>query len=68
VLVILDDGTTAMTGMPERPALGRSITSQTGKIIREDLAGTFGAKECMSLMEARARASSLVEGKMTRNH
>jgi hypothetical protein len=51
VLVTVDDGTTAMTGMPERPAFGRSITSQTGKIIREDLAGTLGAKECTSLME-----------------
>ena len=51
MLVTVDDGTTAMTGMPERPAFGRSITSQTGKIIREDLAGTLGAKECTSLME-----------------
>ena len=43
-LVILDDGTTAMTGMPEHPACGRSITVGPARSSEEDLAGALGAR------------------------
>jgi indolepyruvate ferredoxin oxidoreductase alpha subunit len=39
VLIILDNGTTAMTGLQEHPGTGRRLDhSQTGKVIFEDLA------------------------------
>jgi indolepyruvate ferredoxin oxidoreductase alpha subunit len=43
VLVILDNGTTAMTGMQEHPATGRTMThAKTGKVIIEDLVRALG--------------------------
>jgi indolepyruvate ferredoxin oxidoreductase alpha subunit len=43
VLVILDNGTTAMTGMQEHPGTGRTLNhAQTGKVIFEDLARSLG--------------------------
>ena len=45
VLIILDNGTTAMTGMQEHPGTGRTLDHQrTGKVIFEDLARTLGVK------------------------
>jgi indolepyruvate ferredoxin oxidoreductase alpha subunit len=45
VLLILDNGTTAMTGMQEHPGTGRTLEhAQTGKVIFEDLARTLGIK------------------------
>jgi indolepyruvate ferredoxin oxidoreductase alpha subunit len=43
VLIILDNGTTAMTGMQEHPGTGRTlIHDKTGKVIFEDLARALG--------------------------
>jgi indolepyruvate ferredoxin oxidoreductase alpha subunit len=43
VLVILDNGTTAMTGMQEHPGTGRTLAhAQTGKVVIEDLARALG--------------------------
>ncbi|HEX7598634.1 MAG TPA: thiamine pyrophosphate-dependent enzyme, partial [Polyangia bacterium] len=45
VLVILDNGTTAMTGLQEHPGTGRKLGHQaTGKVIFEDLARTLGIR------------------------
>jgi indolepyruvate ferredoxin oxidoreductase alpha subunit len=43
LLVILDNGTTAMTGMQEHPATGRTLThAKTGKVVIEDLVRALG--------------------------
>jgi indolepyruvate ferredoxin oxidoreductase alpha subunit len=43
VLIILDNGTTAMTGMQEHPGTGRTLDhAKTGKLILEDLARSLG--------------------------
>jgi indolepyruvate ferredoxin oxidoreductase alpha subunit len=43
VLLILDNGTTAMTGMQEHPGTGRTLAhAKTNKVIFEDLARTLG--------------------------
>lgn len=43
ILLILDNGTTAMTGLQEHPGTGRKLNHQpTGKIIFEDLAKSLG--------------------------
>jgi indolepyruvate ferredoxin oxidoreductase alpha subunit len=43
VLLILDNGTTAMTGMQEHPGTGRTLAhARTGKVIFEDLARSLG--------------------------
>ena len=43
VLLIVDNGTTAMTGLQEHPGTGRTLNhSATGKIVFEDLARSFG--------------------------
>ncbi len=45
VLVILDNGTTAMTGLQEHPGTGRKLDhAKTGKVVFEDLARTLGIK------------------------
>jgi indolepyruvate ferredoxin oxidoreductase alpha subunit len=45
VLIILDNGTTAMTGMQEHPGTGRTLAhAQTGKVIFEDLARSLGVR------------------------
>jgi indolepyruvate ferredoxin oxidoreductase alpha subunit len=45
VLVILDNGTTAMTGMQEHPGTGRTLAhAQTGKVVFEDLARSLGVR------------------------
>lgn len=45
VLVILDNGTTAMTGMQEHPGTGRTLAHEpTGKLVLEDLARAVGVK------------------------
>ena len=45
VLLILDNGTTAMTGMQEHPGTGRRLDHQpTGRVVFEDLARTLGIK------------------------
>jgi indolepyruvate ferredoxin oxidoreductase alpha subunit len=43
VVVILDNGTTAMTGMQEHPGTGRTLEHQpTGKVVIEDLVRSLG--------------------------
>jgi len=45
VLLILDNGTTAMTGMQEHPGTGRTLThAKTGKVVFEDLARSLGVR------------------------
>jgi indolepyruvate ferredoxin oxidoreductase alpha subunit len=45
VLIILDNGTTAMTGMQEHPGTGRSLDHHaTGKIVFEDVARAMGIR------------------------
>jgi indolepyruvate ferredoxin oxidoreductase alpha subunit len=45
LLLILDNGTTAMTGMQEHPGTGRALDhSRTGKIVFEDLVRTLGVR------------------------
>jgi len=46
VLIILDNGTTAMTGLQEHPGTGRSLKHKaTGRVVFEDLARTLGVKK-----------------------
>ena len=43
VLLILDNGTTAMTGLQEHPGTGRTLDHRpTGRVVFEDLARTLG--------------------------
>ena len=43
VVVILDNGTTAMTGLQEHPATGRTLDhKKTGRLVVEDLAKAIG--------------------------
>jgi indolepyruvate ferredoxin oxidoreductase alpha subunit len=45
VLIILDNGTTAMTGMQEHPGTGRTLDhARTGKVVFEDLARSLGIR------------------------
>ena len=45
MLLILDNGTTAMTGMQEHPGTGRTLDhAKTGKVVFEDLARTLGVR------------------------
>ncbi|MGO8673359.1 MAG: thiamine pyrophosphate-dependent enzyme [Capsulimonadaceae bacterium] len=45
VLIILDNGTTAMTGMQEHPGTGRTLNHRrTGKLVFEDLARSLGIR------------------------
>jgi indolepyruvate ferredoxin oxidoreductase alpha subunit len=45
VVLILDNGITAMTGMQEHPGTGRNLThAKTGKVVFEDLARTLGVR------------------------
>jgi indolepyruvate ferredoxin oxidoreductase alpha subunit len=50
VVLILDNGTTAMTGLQEHPGTGRSLDhAKTGKVIFEDLARALGIKNVFVL-------------------
>lgn len=45
VLVILDNGTTAMTGMQEHPGTGRTLAHEpTGRVVFEDVARAMGVQ------------------------
>jgi indolepyruvate ferredoxin oxidoreductase alpha subunit len=45
VLLILDNGTTAMTGMQEHPGTGRTLKhASTGKVVFEDLVRALGVR------------------------
>ncbi|MCL5743362.1 MAG: thiamine pyrophosphate-dependent enzyme [Acidobacteria bacterium] len=46
VVIILDNGTTAMTGMQEHPGTGRTLDHHgTGKLVFEDLARSLGISD-----------------------
>jgi indolepyruvate ferredoxin oxidoreductase alpha subunit len=50
VVLILDNGTTAMTGLQEHPGTGRSLSHQpTGKIVYEDLARSMGIEHAYAV-------------------
>jgi indolepyruvate ferredoxin oxidoreductase alpha subunit len=45
VVLIMDNGTTAMTGMQEHPGTGRTLAhARTGKVVFEDLARSLGIR------------------------
>jgi indolepyruvate ferredoxin oxidoreductase alpha subunit len=45
VLIILDNGTTAMTGMQEHPGTGRGLDhNPAGRVVVEDVARAMGVK------------------------
>ena len=47
-VLILDNGTTAMTGMQEHPGTGRTLAhAKTGKVVFEDLARTLGIRNVL---------------------
>jgi indolepyruvate ferredoxin oxidoreductase alpha subunit len=57
VVVILDNGTTAMTGHQEHPGTGRSLAHQpTGKVIYEDLGRALGIEAVHVIMLGKASA------------
>ncbi len=46
LLIVLDNGTTAMTGLQEHPGTGRTLIHEpTGQVVIEDLARTLGVHE-----------------------
>ena len=46
LLIVLDNGTTAMTGMQEHPGTGRTLDHHgTGQVVIEDLARTLGVSD-----------------------
>ena len=50
VLLILDNGTTAMTGMQEHPGTGRTLAhAKTGKVVFEDLARSLGVRNVYTI-------------------
>jgi indolepyruvate ferredoxin oxidoreductase alpha subunit len=45
LLIVLDNGTTAMTGLQEHPGTGRTLDHKpTGRVVIEDLARSMGVK------------------------
>jgi len=54
VILILDNGTTAMTGMQEHPGTGRDLEHhKTGRVVFEDLARALGV-ECVDVIDPSA--------------
>ena len=50
VVLILDNGTTAMTGLQEHPGTGRTLDHKaTGRVVFEDLARSLGIKRVFAL-------------------
>ena len=63
VIVILDNGTTAMTGMQEHPGTGRKLDhSGTNQVKPEDVARAMGVQNVHVLENAAAFADTLKEG------
>ena len=57
VLLILDNGTTAMTGLQEHPGTGRRLDHQpTGKLVLEDLARAVGVRNVFVVDPVKDRA------------
>jgi len=56
VVIILDNGTTAMTGLQEHPGTGRTLDHRpTGQVVFEDLARTLGIDDVHVLDPVRGR-------------
>ncbi len=54
VVLILDNGTTAMTGLQEHPGTGRRLDHQpTGRIVYEDLARSLGIRNVVTVDPSR---------------
>ena len=63
LLLILDNGTTAMTGLQEHPGTGRTLAhAATGKVIIEDLARALGVRNVYVIdpMEDVAKFEALI--------
>jgi indolepyruvate ferredoxin oxidoreductase alpha subunit len=57
VLIILDNGTTAMTGLQEHPGTGRRLNHEgTGRVVFEDLARSIGLKNIVEIDPIRQSA------------
>ncbi len=60
LLLILDNGTTAMTGMQEHPGTGRQLDhTHTGKVVFEDLARSLGIRWSTSSIPRSTRPPSV---------
>jgi indolepyruvate ferredoxin oxidoreductase alpha subunit len=63
LLLILDNGTTAMTGLQEHPGTGRTLAhAATGKVVIEDLARSLGIRSVHVIdpMEDAAKFEALI--------
>ena len=60
MVLILDNGTTAMTGLQEHPGTGRTLDHEpTGKVVFEDLARALGvARRARDRSRRRTRQAS----------
>jgi indolepyruvate ferredoxin oxidoreductase alpha subunit len=70
VLLILDNGTTAMTGLQEHPGTGRTLNhEQTGKVSFEDLARSLGIPNVDVIDPTRDGAAfeALLKGRLASN-
>jgi indolepyruvate ferredoxin oxidoreductase alpha subunit len=70
VVVILDNGTTAMTGHQEHPGTGRSLGHQpTGRVVYEDVARAMGIPNVgvITLGKDSAEISAALEEALARN-
>jgi indolepyruvate ferredoxin oxidoreductase, alpha subunit len=57
VLIILDNGTTAMTGLQEHPGTGRRLNHEgTGRVVFEELARSIGIKNIVEVDPIRQSA------------
>jgi indolepyruvate ferredoxin oxidoreductase alpha subunit len=69
VVIILDNGTTAMTGMQEHPGTGRTLDHHhTGKLVFEDLARAMGIRhvDVVDPSADRQRLASLISAGLER--
>ncbi len=70
VVIILDNGTTAMTGMQEHPGTGRTMEhKKTGRIVFEDVARAMGVTNVLVIENTaefdRALSDSLARDELT---
>lgn len=62
VIIILDNGTTAMTGMQEHPGTGRTLNhKKTGRVVFEDVARALGIKNVFVIENTSEFESALRE-------
>jgi indolepyruvate ferredoxin oxidoreductase alpha subunit len=71
IVIILDNGTTAMTGMQEHPGTGRTIEhAKTGKVVIEDVARAMGVPNVFVLdpITQRRELESELAASMAKQH